>query len=121
MRMLLDRRFAIALLLASLFCVGCGAGNDKCVITATISPASAMADHTQVAPGNQAQFSFMVRTSGNCAAIATQVMPHWTTSDMVNTSIDPGTGLATCINATPKAATISASGAAGATATLTCK
>ena len=91
------------------------------------------ADHAAAPPGNQVTFTATLLNSGsNCPEVPTvmgDVDASWTTSDTVNTTItnqktNIGTnGLATCVNATPTAATITATTTGGlkSTATLTCK
>lgn len=111
-----------------LSCGGYTNNNQNCKpIALTISPASGSADHTAVAPGNQVQFSGMEQYPSGCAQ--PQVLPtlQWTTSDTTNTSIPAGPSnpaVATCVNTTPQAATITGSlpdGSLKGTATLTCK
>lgn len=108
--------------------IGCTAvGNNACTIDAAVTPATATADHSMLPPGNQAQFSTTSTVTGNCPLIPDQT-GSWTTSDTVNTAISnqsPTQGLATCLSATPSAATISYTGTvrghAFTPATLTCK
>lgn len=111
---------------------GCGNGNSACDVSIGVDPATAQADHAAVLPGNQARFLATNIASGSgCPKIVTKpgdVNASWTTSDTVNTTIAPvktaiGTdGIATCVNATATAATITATSPEGmkATATLTC-
>lgn len=114
-------------LLAMLFCVplaSCGGYGKTCSITAAITPATATADHTLSAPGNQAQFSLKSSVTGNCPYIA-DTTGTWSTSDPVNVPIT-SQGLATCQNGPVSVvATISNSstvrGHAFTSATLTCK
>jgi len=119
----------------TLFCVAftsCGGGGfttSSCTADAFVSPPTATADHMASPPGNQVQFSGVVKNqSGSCPLPAIVFANPWTTSDQVNTSISnqPATaGLATCLNATPSPAIIGylnpAPGGKGYTsATLTC-
>lgn len=105
----------------------CGGMSDTCIITAAITPSSATADHAAAAPGNQVQFVLSSTATGNCPLVPDRV-GVWSTSDPVNTTISnqaPTQGLATCVNATPAAATISNSGTVRAktypSASLVCK
>ncbi len=93
----------------------CGAisdNNTTCTITANVVPGSATADHSASPPGNQAQFSTNSSVTGNCPLVPDK-LGSWSTSDPANTTISnqpPTQGLATCLNATPAAATITYSG-----------
>ena len=102
---------------------GCGGSTqNSCKITANVTPAAAIADHTLAPPGNQAQFTAQSSVAGNCPLLP-DTLGSWSTSDTVNTSINQQ-GLATCLNATATSATISNSGTvrgrAFTPATLTC-
>lgn len=109
-------------------CIGCGGSmSNSCIITANVTPASAIADHNLASPGNQVQFSTTSTVTGNCPLIA-DTLGTWSTSDPGNTSISnqvATAGLATCLGATTTPATISNSGTIrtkGFTpATLTCR
>jgi hypothetical protein len=98
--------------LSCAFIASCGGYGNTCTITATVTPATAMADHSATAPGNQMQFSIKSTVTGNCPLVADQG-GMWSTSDSVNTTISnqaPTQGLATCLNATSNPATITESG-----------
>lgn len=97
---------ALALLLSGV--AGCGGSQNSCTITATISPASATADHALAPPGNQVQFMTQSSAAGNCP-LTPDVLGTWATSDSTNTSINQQ-GLATCLNATTTPATITNNG-----------
>ena len=90
-----------------------GISNDACVITTSITPPNAAADHNATVPGNEVQFSLSSAVRGNCP-LTPDFIGVWSTSDPVNTAISnqaPTEGLATCLNATPAPATISNSSA----------
>jgi len=88
---------------------GCGGSTqNSCMITASISPATATADHALAPPGNQVQFTAQSSVAGNCP-LAPDVLGTWATSDTTNTAINQQ-GLATCLNATSSPATITNSG-----------
>ena len=108
--------------------ISCGSGTTNCTPTTIVIPASATADHTLVAPGNQVQFSTQFTGVPGCSYPNLIVVGTWSTSDSLNTSIsnDSSTrGLATCLNTTPNPVTVSYSGrdsGYGFTpATLTCR
>ena len=114
----------LAMIFLSVLWIGCGGSTrNNCVITANVTPASAIADHLAASPGNQVQFSTSSTVSGNCPLIP-DTLGAWSTSDPGNTSIS-GTGLATCLSATTTPATISNSGTVRGqkftSATLTCR
>ena len=100
-------------ILCCLIFAGCGASSDnQCTINALVTPSNATADHNAAAPGNQVQFSTTSTVTGNCPLIA-DTKGSWSTSDPANTTVSnqaPTEGLATCLNATPRPATISTSG-----------
>jgi hypothetical protein len=107
---------------------GCGAvaSNNPCVITASVMPASATADHSATPPGNQVQFVAQGSATGNCPLTPDRI-GSWATSDPANTTISnqpPTAGLATCVHVAPIPASISYSGSirghAFTTATLNC-
>src|SRR6266481_6390568 len=104
------RLWLLPLLLSSaLITICCGTSSDTCVITTSITPQNATADHNAAAPGNQVQFSLLSSVKGNCP-LTPDFLGLWSTSDPVNTTIGnqaPIQGLATCFNATPTPATIS--------------
>jgi hypothetical protein len=88
---------------------GCGgAAQNSCTITANVVPASATADHTLAAPGNQVQFTAQGDAVGNCP-LAPDTLGTWSTSDPTNVAINQQ-GLATCLGATSTPATIRNSG-----------
>jgi len=104
-----------------------GTSGDTCTITTSITPPSVTADHNATAPGNEVQFSLSSTVQGNCPLMP-DFVGVWSTSDPVNTSISNQgltPGLATCLNATPVAATISNSstvrGKAYPSSSLVCK
>ena len=133
----------LRLLAGTFFCVwftSCGGGgfttppqaihapSPSCKADPVVLPATATADHTASPPGNQVQFSAVVKNqSGSCAVPAIVVANPWTTSDPVNIIIsnEPATaGVATCLKPTPRPAIIGyanpAPGGQYKPATLTC-
>ncbi len=121
----------IALFAAILLCLlssACGTDDNRCRITAAVAPATATADHALPAPANQVQFVAKYTATGLCPS-SPDVTGTFSTSDPINTAVtnlDPATGVATCLNATPTPATISYSGRVRGTvpytpATLSCK
>lgn len=126
------RPFLFCLLLATaasvlLSCGGNGNSTNCATPTAlTISPTTGSADHTAVPPGNQVQYSGALQYPAGCVLPTILPVLTWSTSDTTDTSIGtpPNAGLATCLNATPQAATITGSlpgGSLKGTATLSCK
>jgi hypothetical protein len=115
----------LAAIFLSVFDVGCGGSttNNSCLITAIVTPLSAISDHNAAPPDDQVQFATASSVSGNCPLIA-DTLGSWSTSAPGNTSID-STGLATCLGATTTPATISNSGTVRGrkfvSATLTCR
>ncbi len=126
------------LLCVMLLLAACGDGNKSCQwIALNVSPATATANHSAAAPGNQAQFAANGVVSSGCAtAQCINCTPGvtWSVSDAVNVSLTPGpmgqsVVIATCLGATSGAATLTAtvpvtSGSAqtvSGTATLTCQ
>jgi hypothetical protein len=110
---------------------GCGASRDctPTPLVVTVSPATAIADHAAAATGNQVQFS-LTTTGGQvpsgCAQTALSVTPMWKDSDPTDVQFGNANGLATCVNATSGATTVTvtaSSGSAGGTGTaqLTCR
>jgi hypothetical protein len=103
--------------------------NPACSYKVGVLPASATADHSAAAPGNQQQFDVgYVEITGTCPIHALEGAPSyytWVSSDPVNAPISNATataGIATCVGTTTVPATISVSSTANvATATLTCK
>lgn len=89
----------------------CGGGNNQCSITATVTPASATADHTAAPPGNQVQFALNSTAKGNCP-LTPDAIGIWSSSDTVNVSISNQStaGLATCLGPTASPVTITNSG-----------
>jgi hypothetical protein len=95
-----------------------------------VLPASATADHTVAAPGNQVAFDVgFIDVPVGCGIPAYAINPQsftWVSSDTVNAPIsnakDATAGVATCLGATTLPVTISVvSTTSIATATLTCK
>jgi energy-converting hydrogenase Eha subunit A len=95
-----------------------------------ILPATAVADHTAAAPGNQQAFNvgFVTVPADGCALPLPVTKPQyftWVSSDPVNAPISnvaATAGVATCVGATTVPATISVSSVANVqTAALTCK
>jgi hypothetical protein len=93
-----------------------------------ISPTSATADHTQVAPANQVKFQSLVSpTASPGCAVPAWVMtaaPAWTNPDPKDISIDSSSdssmnGLATCTGATSGPVTLTASYTQGTNASVT--
>ena len=127
---------SVALLVLTVGFTGCGANAHNCTPgpgTVTITPASANADHTLPAPGNQVQFtateSGFALPSG-CSQAQLIWAQKWTDSDPADVTIDqagPTNGLATCVNATAGAVTVTGTGYSPGgrshtgTAQLTCK
>jgi hypothetical protein len=100
------------LLLCALIATCGGSSSDTCMITTAINPQNATADHSATVPGNELQFSLSSTVKGNCPLVP-DFVGVWSTSDPVNTTISnqaPTQGLATCLNTTPTAVTISNSG-----------
>ena len=100
------------LVLCCVLLVSCGGSSNTCVINSDVTPSTATADHSAAAPGNQVQFSVTGSVKGNCP-LTTDSVGVWSTSDPTNTTIsnqDPTRGLATCLNGTPAAVTITNTG-----------
>ena len=95
----------------------------SCVPAPALDPAQALADSAQPKPHNQVQFVLAPRTTGDCQPGSVEG-GIWTTSDQINTRIDPQ-GLATCIHPTPKPAVITFTGkfkeSSFSSSSLTCK
>ncbi|HEV7675406.1 MAG TPA: hypothetical protein VGQ12_12815 [Candidatus Angelobacter sp.] len=116
-----------AMISLSVLSTGCGGtSSNNCIITANITPASAIGDHSS-SPANLVQFSTTGSASGNCP-MRPDTVGTWSTSDPGNTSISnqAGTvGLATCLGTTTTPAAISNSGTIRGkgftSATLTCR
>src|SRR5215472_3349955 len=100
----------LAFVACALLVTGCGTSpaQTSCTITANVTPVNATADHNATPPGNQMQFALNTDVQGTCPAAA-DVAGTWSTSDPANTSVNQQ-GLATCLGATTKPATISNSG-----------
>jgi len=122
-------RLALAASAAVMLSCGSGTGiSTSCNPTAlTISPTTGTADHTALPPGNQVQYSGMLQYPSGCTVPAIVPILTWTTSDTTDISITGGPAnpaVATCLNATPQPATITAalptSGLKG-TASLSCR
>jgi len=92
-----------------------------------VVPATATADHTAAAPGNQQKFTFPLTVlPAGCAQAQYIVLPTWVSSDPVNAPIsnanDATNGVATCVGATTPPVTISTTQEGTASvASLTCK
>jgi hypothetical protein len=132
------RNASIVFLIAfSGFLASCGGGtmSSQCQIASiVVSPASAKADHTAVAPGNSVQFSAFQNSVGpGLCAQSNLLSVTWSLSDPVNATIsnshDQGNanfGRATCVNAAPAPITVTATAPTGtgtnlsASATLRC-
>jgi hypothetical protein len=104
----------LAVIFLGAFCIGCGGSmsNNSCVITANVTPASAISNHNLAAPANQVQFSTVSTVTGNCP-LQPDIQGTWSTSDPGHTTISNqvgSAGLATCVGATTTPATISNSG-----------
>jgi hypothetical protein len=108
------------------------AANSGCTLVEDIFPATATADHSAAAPGNQVSFGvgFAVGpgSAATCGIPALVPAPSdftWVSSDPINAPISNVTataGVATCVGSTTVPATISAGSAANIkVATLTCK
>jgi hypothetical protein len=117
----------LVLLFAVACMTGCGGSTNTCKVSASVTPASATANHNAAVPGNQVQFSISSTVTGNCPLIP-DAIGTWSTSDPVHTSISnqaSSQGLATCLAATTAPATISTTGTVRGhainSATLTCQ
>jgi hypothetical protein len=96
-------------------CGGSAAPNCALATALTVSPSVATGDHTAASPGNQTQFLGFDQVVPGCPpppSFRTDLT--WTVSDPVNVTIGntpgPNNGMATCINATAGAVTVTASG-----------
>jgi hypothetical protein len=131
-------RFSLFFLLLAVFGIGCGGKSqvvDCTPLDLGISPQTATADHAAAAPGNQVSFIAFNGLRPGCPPTPGPIRTDlkWSVSDTVNTKIgntlNVDYGVATCINATPSAVTVTATGTNGAgtgtlisgSATLTCK
>src|SRR5215471_13792799 len=125
--------FISCALLLSLAGAGCGgSGNHDCNMTAvSISPASAIANHSAAPPGNQQRFIPGPVLPPGCPPPPLPFgFATWSVSDPVNVSIsnakDQTNGVATCMAATAGAITVTATATNGngttasGTAMLTC-
>ena len=136
MESMIRRVMAAGLLLGMASLLMACSGNasfNGCTTSIQIDPSPASTDHTFTPPGNQVTFTATyVRAGDKCPLVATvigDVDATWTTSDTVNTTIvnqktSVGTnGLATCVNATPTPAVITASNVTGVQSktSLTCR
>src|ERR1017187_9474219 len=111
-------------------CAAAPAASSNCTVTQAILPATAVADHSVAAPGNQQAFNvgFVTAPADGCALPLPVTKPQyftWVSSDTVNAPISNVTataGVATCVGATTVPATISVSSTANVqVATLTCQ
>lgn len=114
--------------------MGCGGSSTPvCKLTTiSVSPPTAVANHTAVAPGNMQEFLAFDSTSipGCVHTLANLTTATWSVSDTTNVSIsnvhDATYGVATCKGATTGAATVTATVPVGDgtnvtnTASLTC-
>jgi hypothetical protein len=119
-------------LLVALAVASCGGSSTHdCNMTAvSISPASAVANHSAAAPGNQQRFTPGPVLPAGCTPPPLPFgFATWSVSDPVNVSIsnakDQTNGVATCNGATAGAITVTATATSGngtvsGTATLTC-
>ena len=114
----------LALTFTSVCCIGCGGSvSNDCIITANVTPATAIADHKLASPDNQVQFSTISSFTGTCPLLP-DTAGAWSTSVPGNTSIT-ATGLATCLGTTTTPATIrnngTVRGSSFTSATLSCQ
>lgn len=111
---------------------GCAGGSPNCTPTYSfeVSPLTGTASHSAAAPGNQLKFTGSQLSSypSGCAepavAAATPLGYYaWTVSDPLDVTIssaqDSTNGLATCVNATAGAVTVTATDVTSPTTTLT--
>ena len=126
-------------LLAPLASTGCGgstgASSHDCSVAQALDilPNSASADHTAAPPGNKASFNGFDAIAPGCPLTPGPLRTDlkWSVSDPTDVTIgntaNVDYGVATCVNATPGAVTVTATGPNTAgntisgTATLTCK
>jgi hypothetical protein len=119
-------------------CAVSGSTGQSCTsgLLLQVAPASATADHTQAAPGDQVKFSstlFPTASPTGCPVPQWVMLatPTWTSLDPKDIQIDSSSntstnGLATCVGPTNGAATLTASltfaqTLVTQTASLTCK
>jgi len=133
MKIFLSLRAPLSAFLLILFlCMllnGCGTTSEnKFVVTATITPATAVANHSLATPGNEVQFSTKFTMTGNCALPQNIVAGSWSISSPTKISLSKSTStqtVATCLGTTSEAAVISYSGTmygySFTPATLTCE
>jgi len=126
------RKFTVraGVLVVSLVLSSGASSASTCAILASVTPATATADHRAAPPGNEAQFRLYSQVTGNCPLVP-DTLGVWSTSDAANISLtttkaQSGNNVtATCLGATSGPATISNSstirGKTFAPATLTCK
>ncbi len=133
--MAIAKVFRLGLLMPALaLTISCGSGNHCQLIALSVSPSSATADHSAVAPGNQVRFFAQGQVPASCAVVqcVNCYGQKWSVSDPVNVSISNNAsdnGTATCLAATNGAATVMAVAPAGqgttqtvsGTASLTCR
>ncbi len=126
----------MAVLLVGPLLTGCGDNpTTTCFFGGVnVSPATATADHSAIAPGNSQQFlASGTNLPSGCAAAAANLRDViWSVSDTTNVNIsniqDSTFGVATCVGATAGPATVTATLTANqnsghqvsGTATLTC-
>jgi len=131
----------LTVLFGSIPLAGCAVSastSQECAsgITMKVTPASAAADHSQAAPGDQVRFQAVVTptSSPGCAtpAWAMTATPTWANPDPKDISIDSSSdtsknGLATCLGPTNGPVTLTATFTLGTNppasqaVTLTCK
>lgn len=124
---------ALTLILLSAGCGGSSPPDCSTALALGVLSSSPAADHLAAPPGNKVSFfGFDVLPAG-CPPTPGPIRPdlHWTVSDTANVTIgntaNVDYGVATCINATPAPATVTATGTnqrgatISGTATLTCK
>ena len=127
-------RQSLGLFFLGVALIGCGGSSAPvCKLTTiSVSPATAVANHTAAAPGNMQHFDAFDTTSipGCVHTLSNLTNATWSVSDTTNISIsnvqDATYGTATCKGATTGAATVTATVPVGDgtnvtnTASLTC-
>jgi hypothetical protein len=109
------------------FVAGCGGGSLDCSLTGvSVSPATTIADHNAVSPGNTARFFAFGMVPSGCVSTAKAAIPQaamrdvtWSVSDPENVSVsnvdDDTYGTATCLHSTSAPVTVTATLPASAT------
>ena len=125
--MKLSRRPTLSLFLLcvlSSLLLSCGGNSTNCSVQGiVVNPANGLADHMALAPGNQVQFHAVPQVQAGCVENGMLPVLNWSTADPNDIVIGPSTGLATCVNSTLQAETITAAlpdGSVKGNATLTC-